>query len=354
MVRIAPWWLLVVLLSVISQTCAIAATYTYTSFEPKPEWNATDLFIRGINDLGGMVGVTYQANSPASRDWRFIPGLGLMRWNIPSNRPHSIWDINNRGQIVQIVFVNESEQVWLCQPTPCKALPIPEIAPSADHLTNTGHIVGSYPKGLDEFPDDPDTRVGYIFDTQANQLREVAIPGWPVTILTGLTDDGLFTGLVDKPVIYPDPQEVSFWGDETQLQPFVIPGSRKNQIVSVSNRDTRVGLAFFETDTVSFVWALNGTVLQEINYPDSLSTLVADVNSRGVIAGSYLGTDNRWHGFLATPEPQAAPASAQTVSTRARSTSWRTSAPQRLDRGVLCAGLRMQYGRRVPRQWCDR
>lgn len=81
MVRIAPWWLLVVLLSVISQTCALAATYTYTTIDPKPEWTAagtTHLFVRGINDLGGAVGITAEANG-SNRDWRFIPNLGMMR-----------------------------------------------------------------------------------------------------------------------------------------------------------------------------------------------------------------------------------------------------------------------------------
>ena len=137
-------------------------------------------------------------------------------------------------------------------------------------------------------------------------------------------------------------------GDETQLQSFSMPGSLGSQIVSVSNRDTRGALAFCETDLASFVW--EDGVFQEIRYPGSLSTLGADVNNWGVIAGSYLGTDNRWPGVLATPDPQAAPASAQTVSTRARSPSWRTSAPQRLDRVGLCAGLRMPYGRLMPRR----
>jgi hypothetical protein len=30
------------------------------------------------------------------------------------------------------------------------------------------------------------------------------------------------------------------------------------------------------------------------------SALVADVNNRGVIAGSYMDANDRWHGFLAT------------------------------------------------------
>jgi hypothetical protein len=33
---------------------------------------------------------------------------------------------------------------------------------------------------------------------------------------------------------------------------------------------------------------------------------------------------------------------------------WRTSPARRVDRLELCAGLRMQYGRRIPRPWCDR
>jgi hypothetical protein len=37
-----------------------------------------------------------------------------------------------------------------------------------------------------------------------------------------------------------------------------------------------------------------------------------------------------------------------------RREAWRTTSVRRADPVELCAGLRMQYGRRVPRQWCNR
>jgi hypothetical protein len=286
-----------------------ATTYTYTTIDPKPEWNALHLFIHGIDDLGKIVGETIEADGVTARSFRYVPGVApdpMMRWNIPKNLPKGVRDINNRGWVLQLVAPDATSiQVWWCDPAKCKTLPIPGGDPIADRLTNSGHAIGAYAADLPEFPDGEAGRLGYIYDLVTNKLQSLQWPGAKETYLTGLTDDGVYVGFAQT-LIGEHPFVVSFHGWDGHLFEFTpIPGTVGNQLIAINDRLQLVGLAFYETDILSFVTTPSGEFL-EIDYPGSQSTFVAEINNRGVVAGSYLNAAGFWRGFLASPQHVAA------------------------------------------------
>lgn len=325
-----------------------ATTYTYQTIDPKPEWTAagtTHLFIRGGNDLGAMVGQTAEANG-SGRDWRFVPELGMMRWNLPKNTLHAVADINNNGYVVQELYGGAQTWIQLCLPTPCQQLPINNVDPRVERVTNSGVVIGWHPQDLPEFPGwEGETVASFLYNTVTKKPPTMFhVPDWPVTILTGYTDDGLFFGYVDRPPIFGDPVTISFWGDETQLMPFTIPGTLGNQPIAINNRNARAALAFLETDIMSVVVMPSGETV-DIDVPDALSTLIADLDNRGRVLGSFMGQDGLWRGFVATPT-EAPAAQSQAFSPRPRG-HWLARAQARGDDPMVatwCAGIRGQYG----------
>jgi probable HAF family extracellular repeat protein len=263
-------------------TLSRAASYSFTTID-RP--GATDTYLYGINDIGGIVG--------GFPGFQYKNGVFT---DIPAPRP---LDINNAGQIVGEYSTINGNAAFLYSGGVFTSLPLS----AASGINDAGQIVGAtqtignsqtpgethgylYINGTRTTIDFPGA--GLTFPSSINNVGQIAgtfrYPGATGYIHGFVESNGVFT-IVDEPGFV-----------DAYLNGTIING--------INDSGDMVGWIVKGSAGCSFVYHEGSFTCFSV--PGALFTYAYGINNAGQIVGDYGFSVSAAHGFIATPIPESA------------------------------------------------
>jgi probable HAF family extracellular repeat protein len=227
----------------------------------------TEVFARGINNRGAIVGYASDANSRQGGFIAFDHFLGQI--NFPESLTTIPIGINDRGDIVgNLVAGNGVHSGFLLSKGQFTLFP--DIGPEA--INNRGDIVGVASGGRDGF-----LRSHGAFST-------IRVPDSIATRAHGINDRGQIVGdFEDAPS-----HERGFLLWRGEFLTIEVPGSSRTEAFAINNSGQVVGKFVGAGGEQGFLW--RGGQFTTISIPESVTTNVFGINDRGQIVGVYVDT----------------------------------------------------------------
>jgi probable HAF family extracellular repeat protein len=264
----------------------VVAQGTYTQIDVP---DATLTNCDGINTAGEIVGV-YQDSDFISHAFLLIAGQSTTI-DRPGFAYTAAFGINDVGQIVG--SNDPSDQAFTYD---IATQTFTEIGfPGADitlpfAINNAGAIAGTASDGGRE-------QTG--FELLGSTYKIVAPPKTYNVTVSGITASGEVLGTISG---LAGPRTFLFHeGGYTLLK---ITGV-SNPIVSGVNPAGTVFVGYYEDAGADVGFLYQAGNLQQLNFPGSMYTLPAGINSAGMVVGTFLDSGLNTHGFLWTPPAEA-------------------------------------------------
>jgi hypothetical protein len=236
----------------------------------------TDVFARGINNRGAIVGYASDANFRQGGFIAFDHFLGQI--NFPESQSTIPIGINDRAEIVGNLvsgtgvysgFLLSKGQFTL----------FPGISPEG--INNRGDIAGVASGGRDGF-----LRSHGAFST-------IRVPDSISTRAHGINDRGQIVGdFEDAPF-----HESGFLLSQGEFLTIHVPGSSRTEAFAINDSGQVVGKFLGARGEQGFLWRAGQ--FSTISIPESVTTNVFGINDRGQIVGIYVDTSGTERAFEA-------------------------------------------------------
>jgi probable HAF family extracellular repeat protein len=235
----------------------------------------------GLVALGGLLGVTGQANADYSYTTIDVPG----------SVDNQAFGINSAGQIVGLYNTPSSNfQGFLYSGGSYTIIQLSQLGTFPSGINDSSQVVGSQTLLVSIVPQRT-TQAGFLLN--GSNTTMLTVPGSNFTEANGINNAGLIVGRYEILNAVGVHGFLLSGGSYTTLD---VPGAIQSFANGINNAGLVVG-GYNNNDPVhSHGFLLSGGSYTTLDFPGSTSTVANGMNTAGQIVGDY--ADGRRHGFL--------------------------------------------------------